>query len=278
LNKLIPLLAFSILLLVPVGAQNVYSQVIIFQDDYSSNAGWTQVGIGVTVDSGAFPGIVKFDNANGGGGVNEKRVFKQLPSALPAEQWKVEFDYKFTASNIPAHFPLVLTATSDDLTFQVDSDRVLVKHGWDGMNRLQLGPSGAILPGAIPISANTQYYVTLERTPTQLILSAFSDPARTIHIANSPFLQTIAVTDFTNINYIQHSIGLVAGPARSLTAELDNTVIFDLESTLLVGGEIIPIEQTSLLLAGTQSFSWMIPVLLSGIGIGLFVFRKSENS
>jgi len=45
----------------------------------------------------------------------------------------------------------------------------------------------------------------------------------------------------------------------------------------VVAGEIIPIEQTSLLLAGTQTFSWMIPVLLSGIGIGLFaVSRKSE--
>jgi hypothetical protein len=47
----------------------------------------------------------------------------------------------------------------------------------------------------------------------------------------------------------------------------------------LVGGELIPIETTSLILAGAQSFSWMIPVILSGIGIGLFVVsRKSENS
>ena len=47
--------------------------------------------------------------------------------------------------------------------------------------------------------------------------------------------------------------------------------------TSIIGGEIIPIETTSLLLANTQSFSWMIPVLLSGIGIGLFVVsRKSE--
>jgi len=44
-----------------------------------------------------------------------------------------------------------------------------------------------------------------------------------------------------------------------------------------IGGEIIPIESTSLILAGAQSFSWMIPILLSGIGIGLFVVsRKSE--
>ncbi len=46
-----------------------------------------------------------------------------------------------------------------------------------------------------------------------------------------------------------------------------------------VGGEIIPIETTSLILSNTQSFSWMIPVVLSGLGIGLFVVsRKSENS
>ncbi len=45
-----------------------------------------------------------------------------------------------------------------------------------------------------------------------------------------------------------------------------------------IGGEIIPIHITSLLLAYTQSFSWMIPVTLSVLGIGMFVFRKSENS
>lgn len=46
----------------------------------------------------------------------------------------------------------------------------------------------------------------------------------------------------------------------------------------VIGGEIIPIESTSLLLAGVQSFSWMLPVTLSVLGIGLFaVSRKSEN-
>jgi len=48
-------------------------------------------------------------------------------------------------------------------------------------------------------------------------------------------------------------------------------------STELVGGELIPIEATSLILAGAQSFSWMIPIVLSVLGIGLFVVsRKSE--
>ncbi len=44
-----------------------------------------------------------------------------------------------------------------------------------------------------------------------------------------------------------------------------------------VGGEFLQLDTTSLLLAGAQTFSWMIPVVLSGIGIGLFVVsRKSE--
>jgi len=45
-----------------------------------------------------------------------------------------------------------------------------------------------------------------------------------------------------------------------------------------VGGKMIPIDKTSLLVAGATSYSWMIPVVLSGIGIGLFaVSRKSKN-
>ncbi len=45
---------------------------------------------------------------------------------------------------------------------------------------------------------------------------------------------------------------------------------------LVVGGEFLPLETTALLLAGAQSFSWMIPVVLSGIGIGLFVISRKS--
>jgi len=46
-----------------------------------------------------------------------------------------------------------------------------------------------------------------------------------------------------------------------------------------VGGEFLPIDSSALILAGAQSFSWMIPLMLSVLGIGLFVVsRKSKNS
>jgi len=49
------------------------------------------------------------------------------------------------------------------------------------------------------------------------------------------------------------------------------------EESVVVGGELLPIDSTALMLAGAQTFSWMIPVVLSVIGIGLFVVsRKSE--
>ncbi len=51
----------------------------------------------------------------------------------------------------------------------------------------------------------------------------------------------------------------------------------DSQQPTTVGGEFLPIKTTSLLLASAQTFSWMIPVVLSVLGIGLFaVSRKSE--
>lgn len=44
--------------------------------------------------------------------------------------------------------------------------------------------------------------------------------------------------------------------------------------TSMIGGKIISIESASLILAVAQSFSWMIPVMLSIIGIGLVIIRR----
>ena len=73
-----------------------------------------------------------------------------------------------------------------------------------------------------------------------------------------------------------------SGVVQSLTNIEKNQIIKVVEPINfpheeLVGGEFLPLETTALILTGSQSFSWIIPVVLSGIGIGLFVFsRKSE--
>ena len=61
--------------------------------------------------------------------------------------------------------------------------------------------------------------------------------------------------------------------------DIDFGFVTYFEEEVVVGGELLPIDSTALLLAGAQTFSWMIPVVLSVLGIGLFVVsRKSENS
>jgi hypothetical protein len=57
------------------------------------------------------------------------------------------------------------------------------------------------------------------------------------------------------------------------------SLLCELTEQPTIGGTIIPIDTTSLLLAGAQSTSWLIPVVLSIAGIGMFVVsRKPENS
>ena len=61
------------------------------------------------------------------------------------------------------------------------------------------------------------------------------------------------------------------------TVELPQIITITTPEPTVVGGELLPINSTALLLAGAQSFSWMIPVIVSAVGIGLFVVsRKSE--
>ena len=48
-----------------------------------------------------------------------------------------------------------------------------------------------------------------------------------------------------------------------------------LKDDIMVGGELLPIDTTALLLAGTQmNAAWMIPVIVSAIGIGIVLARK----
>jgi len=45
--------------------------------------------------------------------------------------------------------------------------------------------------------------------------------------------------------------------------------------TMMVSGDMIPIDTTMVLVAGTQqTAAWMIPVIVSGIGIGIVIARK----
>jgi len=90
-------------------------------------------------------------------------------------------------------------------------------------------------------------------------------------ITNHGILRTITGTDFTNDGTYRSS------GTDTFVGDFIGNDIVPIASICVVGGNLVPIDSTALLLAGAQTFSWMIPVILSGIGIGLFVVsRKSE--
>jgi len=69
--------------------------------------------------------------------------------------------------------------------------------------------------------------------------------------------------------------GLDSIPEPSEDCPTGTIGIFPICFPIIVGGELIPLNSTSLLLAGTYSTAaWMIPVIVSAIGIGIVLARK----
>ena len=70
-----------------------------------------------------------------------------------------------------------------------------------------------------------------------------------------------------------HTIGLtVEDPFGSSDSD---TVVIEVIACTPVGGEFIPLDTTMVLVAGSQNTAaWMIPVLVSAIGIAIVIARK----
>lgn len=166
-----------------------------------------------------FPGVLKFYNAADG---SDDRVVKKFAIPLPADNWIADFDYKFTASSAPTHWVFVLTTTPLNLEFLPPSERIGVVHGV-GDDQLFISASADSHP--ISIYPNINYFVRLERTPAQLTLSIFSDAERNMQVVGSPASILLKPTDYPNLNYLQHSTLLIGGSGRTLTAEIDKTLI-----------------------------------------------------
>ena len=89
-----------------------------------------------SVNTSCFSGhVVDFCNAAGGVSVIENRIFKNLPTTLPADNWVAEFEYKFTASNIPTFIIFALTPSNNDP--QDQPNEIIITHGdFAGDNQL----------------------------------------------------------------------------------------------------------------------------------------------
>lgn len=202
---------------------------VIFQDDFSTSVNWTEVGNGIVTITG---GVISGWGA-GGSSVADNRLTHDLGTPLSDSSWKMEFEYRFTASIIPSHPIMYITDKDQDPDATSDNDVLGISHG-TAVNQLKMlfvdngdiGGSGTSSSG-IPISSSTTYFVRLERVSTTLAkLSVFSDSGFTNHIAFSPVTFTIPST-VDGLQYVQSSNGSQAGSSRTLTGTLDNLVISD---------------------------------------------------
>ncbi len=81
--------------------------------------------------------------------------------------------------------------------------------------------------------------------------------------------------DFGDIEMPRDTTNPYPGGIRIFVPGEDLGIVTLFEESVPVGGTPIPIDTTSLLLAGTQmTASWMIPVIVSVIGIGIVIARK----
>ena len=210
MNKLIPLFTFSVLLLIPVGAQNAFGSLI--NDEVTVEFGTLGQQTGVVVNDLANPEFV-YPNIFGIG----------LDVRINVES--EEFWIEYISMN-----PTSFTGASGFDFWIMD------------LNWIE---NGVEIPGIIQDVTCTQMAtLPISFGPPTVMNNEIHIPIDSVSI---PPLETASI--HCNIDVIH-----------------ENQV---------VGGKIIPIDSTSLILAGAQSFSWMIPVTLSILGIGLFVvYRK----
>ncbi len=292
MNKLLPFLAFSILLLVPVGAQNAFADTLkatffdpnaalgtpnpLANNDPKTNDWGDVVNPGTTL---GFP-AGNFDATEPGGiGTPDQTVSIFFQNGVigdaalcpdvgaNAGQVCIIYDVvrgfeegSFAFSGLPPNVPVQVTVIISDMDYTgvtqdsagtIPAEEDVLVTG-NGVNLGTVTPNGVIGENQVL----TKTFATL----------AQSDGSGELTIGfNEVFRQG------------------VGGPAPDFGSQFGirvEQIALDFDSTdREVGGELLPIDSTALILAGVQSTSWMIPFVLSGIGIGLFVVsRKSENS
>jgi hypothetical protein len=217
-----------------------------FFDDYSTTAGWTQVGTRVQVATGSVRYI------NGAADADQRRVFKPLGFTLDFDDnFTAEFDFRpkkvgsYLGGPFVGHALLSLTAgtqetyndcpdipctgsppgTQDALVVQFSAPNPTDGTVHFAIKAREGSSSTEYTSPLIQPAAPGNFYIRLQRTsPTDVSLGVYEDPARTIHIPGSPVTLTIPST-ISGLTHIQHGNAARGDYRRELTGAVDNTCI-----------------------------------------------------
>ena len=230
--------------------------------NFSSSAGWTQVGTGVSISGGQ----VNFAGAADGGA--PRYVYTTFAPSLSNTSWYCDFEFTPVSGNGPAH-TLIAFTTSSPFVPSASGDYTTSPFKYSNMNCIEvalLGPAGntnvsswgiyarakefissfaygyplSYVPFyyqtspsiALPAgSAGVKRYVRIQRLDaTHCKLSLYSDAARTALIGSSCF--TIPST-ITGLNAVQVGNQPEGSSTRTFNGNVDNITFCNLNPSLI---------------------------------------------
>ena len=256
MNKVIPFIAFSVLLLVPVGSENAFagSPSISFDDLLN--------GATITVEDKLFDNwsLTALGSGCTGGGTGDINHLAVEITALADDPinpgLKFTYNEQVTSASTLAFSYRISTLSGEPLI--KDNSLELTEFNFNSLEGLLTIDEIVDTPGPDALFKFVSADAADDPNYSNLFDSKTFSPTNELNI--------ITCLQWVPISFLQDGVSNIMFEQRFSQISPESQVI---------GGEIIPIESTSLLLAGAQSFSWMIPVTLSILGIGLFVvYRK----
>jgi len=130
-----------------------------------------------------------------------------------------------------------------------------------------LSINAKLTTGDLFVGTNSDLFINCSG---ELIITVVESGSNAGLLTNHGILQTLGGVFFSNTGTYQSSgINIFGGTFSGNTIVPIASICFD------VGGELIPLDTSALLLTGAQmNASWMIPVIVSSIGIAIVIARK----
>ncbi|MDF3028961.1 MAG: thrombospondin type 3 repeat family [Fluviicola sp.] len=224
------------------------SQAQFFENFTTPTYTWTPAGVNVGISATQ----VKFTGCADG---QSNRIYTNHGLTM-TDNWVLETDFQFTAVGTggPGHHIASVTAGTQDpvsgpsptYTATNQSAIAMMFYSTNHTNN----PSSFELVGTckngsgawtnsagIVLSNGKTYYLRLERLDaTHARVSAFMDPARTVHATNSPQCFNLGIHFTNNLSVIQHGNSCWGSPDRILTGWIDNTRLTSYTTSEIIAG------------------------------------------
>jgi len=231
----------------------INARLVLFCDTIESSSGWiiTNGGGQILVDDVADPNVIHCEVLQGGGGVTERWVRKDIGTSVSGDV-KFEFKYVFTATSIPgvtsamSIFLQEGTSHPDAVTgskigcslgdagqpdhtltgFVTDGTTSISSQQSEGPSRTcHVYPDNSFLAGTIDPELLGPYWITLELKDGKLRMSMFKDPQRTEHARGSPREVDATGINPTNLQFVTVGNNKGAGVGRKFTGDIDDIYV-----------------------------------------------------